>query len=202
MSFPKSNTSNTPDYDIDLQPQDLSRRMHHLSNVLNHFWKSWRNEHLIKLQNAHYYRNQNDTDRTEPVGDVVVVHQDEPRRKWCVGKTLDLVIGSNDCSRGVVVQVRSEGGKHIKLRRPVQRLYPLEIQSEVSVQQITEASSGWNPDLLNTEVRTEQPVSTWSFPKRTAPIEADQRRKTTGWRIWLNKLSTFLWIIVGLLNST
>ena len=79
MSFPKSNTSNTPDYDIDLQPQDLSRRMHHLSNVLNHFWKSWRNEHLIKLQNAHYYRNQNDTDRTEPVGDVVVVHQDEPR---------------------------------------------------------------------------------------------------------------------------
>ena len=136
MSFPNSNTSNTPDYDIDLQPQDLSRRMQHLSNILNHFWKSWRNEHLIELQNAHYHRNQSDTDRTVPAGDVVVVHQDGLRRKWRVGKTLDLIIGSDDCSRGVVVQVQSEGGKHTKLRHPVQRLYPLEIQSEVSVQQI------------------------------------------------------------------
>ena len=173
-----------PDYDIDLQPQDLSRRMQHQSNVLNHFWKSWRNEHLIELQNAHYYLNQNDTDRTVPVGDIVVVHQDQPRGKWRVGKTLDLVIGSDNCSRGVVVQMRSEGGKDTKLRCPVQRLYPLEIHGEVSVQQIMEASSCRNPDPLNTEVKTEQPVSTWTFPKRAAPIEADKRRKT-----WLEDLT-------------
>lgn len=37
MSLPDSNTSDTPDYDIDIQPHDLSRRMQHLSNVLNHF---------------------------------------------------------------------------------------------------------------------------------------------------------------------
>ena len=37
MSLPDSNTSDTPDYDIDVQPQDLSRRMQHLSNALNHF---------------------------------------------------------------------------------------------------------------------------------------------------------------------
>ena len=59
MSLPDSNTSDTPDYDIDVQPQDLSRRMQHLSNVLNHFWKRWRNEYLIELQNAHCYLNQN-----------------------------------------------------------------------------------------------------------------------------------------------
>ena len=182
MSFPNSNTSNTPDYDIDLQPQDLSRRMQHLSNVLNHFQKSWRNEHLIELQHAHYYRNQNDTDRTVPVGDVVVVHQDEPRRKWHVGKMLDLVIGSDDCSRGVVVQVRSKGGKHTKLRCPVQRLYPLEIQSEVSVQQITEASSRRNPDPLNTEVRTEQPVSTWSR-RGSIPVSTVIQKTVRNFRI-------------------
>lgn len=136
--------------------------MQHLSNVLNHFSKSWRNEHLIELQNVHYYLNQNDTDRTVPVGDVLV-YQDQPRRKWHVGKTLDLVIGSDDCSRGVVVQVRREGGKHMKLRRPVQQLYPFEIQSEVSVKQITEASSRRNPDPLNTEVRTMELPKTSSF---------------------------------------
>ena len=59
MSLPDSNTSDTPDYDIDVQPQDLSRRMQHLSNVLNHFWKRWRNKYLIELQNAHCYLNQN-----------------------------------------------------------------------------------------------------------------------------------------------
>ena len=59
MSLPDSNTSDTPDYDIDVQPQDLSRRIQHLSNVMNHFWKRWRNEYLIELQNAHRYLNQN-----------------------------------------------------------------------------------------------------------------------------------------------
>ena len=122
MSLPDSNTSDTPDYDIDVQPQDLSRRMQHLSNVRNHFWKRWRNQYLIELRNTF----QNDTIRTVSVGDVVVVHEeDQPRGKWRVGKILDLIVGSDGCTRGALVQVRSKGGKCTKLKRPVQRLYPL-----------------------------------------------------------------------------
>ena len=185
MSLPDSNTSDTPDYDIDVQPQDLSRRMQHLSNVLNHFWKRWRNEHLIELRNAHRYFDQNDTIRTVSVGDVVVVHEeDQPRGKWRVGKILDLIVGSDGCTRGALVQVRSKGGKCTKLRRPVQRLYPLEIQCEVPVQQATEVISSQNPDPVSTEVRTEQPVSTRSCPRRAAAVEADRRRKT-----WLEDLT-------------
>ena len=102
----------------------LCRCMQHLSNVLNHFWKRWRNEYLIKLQNSHRYLNQNDTIKTVSVGDVVVVHEeDQPRGKWRVGKILDLIVGSDGCTRGALVQVRSKGGKCTKLRRPVQRLY-------------------------------------------------------------------------------
>ena len=134
MSLPDSNTSDTPDYDVDVQPQDLSRRMQHLSNVLNHFWKRWRNEYQIELRNTHRYLNQNDTIRTVSVGDVVVVHEeDQPRGKRRVGKILDLIVGSDGCTRGALVQVRSKGGKCTKLRRPVQRLYPLVIQCEVPV---------------------------------------------------------------------
>ena len=44
MSLPDSNTSDTPDYDINVQPQDLSRGIQHQSNVLNHFWKRRSNE--------------------------------------------------------------------------------------------------------------------------------------------------------------
>ena len=75
--------------------------MQHLSNVLNHFWKRWRNEYLIELRNAHRYFDQNDTIRTVSVGDVVVVHEeDQPRGKWRVGKILDLIVGSDGCTRG------------------------------------------------------------------------------------------------------
>ena len=173
MSLPDSNTSDTPDYDIDVQPQDLSRRMQHLSNVRNHFWKRWRNQYLIELRNTF----QNDTIRTVSVGDVVVVHEED------VGKILHLIVGSDSCTRGALVQVRIKGGKCTKLRRPVQRLYPLEIQCEVPVQQ-TEVISSQNPDPVSSEVRTEQPVSTRSCPRRAAAVEADRRRKT-----WLEDLT-------------
>ena len=128
---------------------------------------------------------QNDTIRTVSVGDVVVVREeDQPRRKWRVGKILDLILGSDGCTRGGLVQVRSKGGKCTKLRRPVQRLYPLEIQCEVPVQQTAEVSSSQNPDPVSTEVRTKQPVSTRSCARRAAAVEAD-RRKTT----WLEDLT-------------
>ena len=134
MSLPDSNTSDTPDYDVDVQPQDLTRRMQPLSNVLNHFWNRWRNEYLIELRNTHRYLNQNDTIRTVSVGDVVVLQEeDQPRGKWRIGKILDVIVGSDGCTRGALVQVRSKGGKCTKRRRPVQRLYPLVIQCEVPV---------------------------------------------------------------------
>ena len=42
MSLPDGNASDTPDYNTEIQPQDVDRRMRHLSNVMNHFWKRWR----------------------------------------------------------------------------------------------------------------------------------------------------------------
>ena len=134
MSLPDSNTSDSPDYDIDVQPQDLSRRMQHLSNILNHFWKRWRNEYLIELRNAHRHQSQIDASTAISIGDVVIVHEEnQPRGKWRVGKILDLIAGADSCIRGAVVEVRSKGGTSVKLKRPVQRLYPLEIQCDVPV---------------------------------------------------------------------
>jgi len=176
MSLPDSNTSNTPDYDIDIQPHDLSRRMQHLSNALNHFWKRWRNEYLLELRNAHRYFGRDDASRAASIGDVVVVHEkDKPRGKWRVGKILDIIAGSDGCIRGAVVQVRSKGGNSTMLRHLVQRLYPLEIQSQVPIQDRT-------PVLL--PVKQEL-----SYPCRDGATQNEQLRlKLTeegrhGWRI-------------------
>ena len=92
MSLPDSNTSDSPDYDIDVQPRDLSRTMQYLNNILNHFWKRWRNEYLIELRNAHGHQSQNDAITSISIGDVVIVHEEnQPRGKWRVGKILDLI---------------------------------------------------------------------------------------------------------------
>ena len=83
MSLPDNNTNDSPDYDIDVQPRDLSRRMQHLSNILNHFWKRWKNEYLIELRNAHRHQSQNYTSTAIYIGDVVIVHEEnQPRGKW------------------------------------------------------------------------------------------------------------------------
>ena len=112
MSLPDSDKSDSPDYEIDVQPRDLSRRMQHLSNILNHFWKRWRNEYLIELGNAHRRQSQNDTNSAISIGDVVIVREEnQPRGKWRVEKIIDLIAGADSCIKGAVVEVRSKGGK-------------------------------------------------------------------------------------------
>ena len=185
MSLPDSNTSDSQDYDIDVQPQDLSRRTQHLSNVLNHFWKRWQNEYLIELRNAHRHQSQNDASTAISIGDVVVVHEENQLRgNWRLGKILDLIAGADSCIRGAVVEVRSKGGKSVKLKRPVQRLYPLEIQCEVPVQQASQDHSSQHPDPVTCTTEVERPVAGQSCPRRAAAVEADRRRKT-----WLEDLN-------------
>ena len=94
MSLPDGNTSDTPDYDTEMQPQDVDGRMRHLSNVINHFWKRWREEYLLELRNSHRYTTQNNTNKAVSTGDVVVVHdEDQPRGKWQIGGVEDLLVG-------------------------------------------------------------------------------------------------------------
>ena len=64
----------------------------------------------------------------------------------------------------------------MKLKRPVMRLYPLEIQCEVPVRQASEDHSSQNPEPVITEV--ELPVARQSRPRRAASVAADRRRKT------------------------
>ena len=98
------------------------------------------------------------------MGDVVILHEEnQPRGKWRVGTILDLIAGGYSCIRGAVVEVRSKEEKYVKLKHPVQRLYPLEIQCEIPLRQASEDCSSQNPDQVTTE--TEQPVVRQSRPR-------------------------------------
>ena len=83
MSLPDTCTGDLMDPDFELSSMVLSKRMNHLSNVMNHFWRRWRDEYLIELRNSHRHSAKNTAPTTVAVGDMVAVHdEDLPRGLW------------------------------------------------------------------------------------------------------------------------
>ena len=186
MSLPDNRSSEAEDSDTDVQPQDLDRRMRHLSNVMNHFWKRWRKEYLLELRNSHRNVTQHSSNRIVSIGDVVIVHEEnQPRGKWRIGRVEALVTGSDGQVRGAVVRVKTKAGRLTKLRRPVQRLYPLEVRCRNEDPEPTISPSRAEPDPAVSSVRPEQHSELRrDRPRRVAAIEADRRRKA-----WMENLN-------------
>ena len=123
---------------------------------MNHFRKRWRNEYLLELRHSHRKTTQHSSNRVVSIGDVVSVHdEDQPRGKWCIGKVEALVTGSDGHVRGAIVQLKTKAGRLTKLRRPIQRLYPLEVRCRNDEQETTISSRRAEPDPVNS-VRPEQ----------------------------------------------
>ena len=101
-----------------------------------------------------------------------------------IGKVEALVTGSDGHVRGAVVQVKTKAGRLTKLRRPVQRLYPLEVRCRNDEPETTISSRRAEPDPVNS-VRPEQnPELRRGRPRRVAAVEADRRKRT-----WLENLN-------------
>ena len=110
------------DKDGQMTPAQLSRRMRHLNRVLNQFWRRWKEEYLLELQNVHHCNERNSNATLISVGDIVVVHDDKPRGFWKLTRVEEVITGKDGRVRGAVVKVNST-----VLRCPLQRLYPLEV---------------------------------------------------------------------------
>ena len=61
------------------------------------------------------------------VGNIVIIQEDnENRRFWRLGLVEDVIPGRDDEIRGAVVKVYNpRGGNCKRIRRPMQRLYPI-----------------------------------------------------------------------------
>ena len=63
-------------------------------------------------------------------GDIVIIHSDkQPRGLWSLGKVKKLLVGNDGEVQGAVLRVAGQGRRAKFLRRPVQKLYPLEMPS-------------------------------------------------------------------------
>jgi len=131
MTLPNPSVSDDSDYPD--SARDLSHRMSHLTRVLQKFWKRWKKEYLSELREFHRIRIKSGTVHTVERGEVVTAYDEgHPRGLWRLGRVEDLIQGSDGKVRGVYVRVSSKGGRVRVLRRPVQHIYPLEVQSEPS----------------------------------------------------------------------
>ena len=111
----------------------FSRRVQHLSRTLDQFWQRWRTEYLLELREAHRYsRSCTDNPRIS-VGDIVVVQTEgQPRGFWKLAKVERMITGQDGVTRGAVIRVAGKGKQLKTLSRPVQHLFPLEINCQIA----------------------------------------------------------------------
>eukprot|EP00794_Sanderia_malayensis_P016738 gene16738-biopygen14130 len=148
----------------------VNSRFLYLTRKLTHFWNRWRKEYLVDLRERH--RQKKNQPSSVSVGDIVLIYEDNTKRGlWKTGIVEALIKGTDGVVRGA--KVRKPGkGKPDVLNRPIQKLYPLEVES--SQRNSNENSGSVSSDRNQNELQGHQDQS--RRPTRAAARDA--RAKT------------------------
>ena len=105
--------------------EDLRRRARFLQTCKDHMWRRWQREYLTALRERHNLVHKTANHKIK-VGDAVIVRTDNKNRgKWPLAVVQQIFPGRDGYTRAV--QLRTSKGV---IERPVQHLYPLELQCE------------------------------------------------------------------------
>ena len=166
-----------------------------LERLKDHFWTRWKNEYLLELRNSHRIKMKESEGRTVAVGDTVIVHEDGLHRGlWRLGRVESLIKGKDGLARGAVVKTTTPKKRRpTLLRRPLQKLYPLELET-CSQDDMTVVVSDLPTETENAEARpscrqevpcradvSDLPAGTKNVearPRREAARRADRERRT------------------------
>ena len=98
-----------------------------LNLLLTHFRNRWRNEYLTGIRE---YQRLSSTkyNHTVKVGDIVHIQDKVPR----MGKVDKLVPGRDSVVRAAELTTLDKSQRIIRVKRPIQKLYPLEVSAAVS----------------------------------------------------------------------
>ena len=145
---------------------DLTRRARHLQFTIDQFWQRWRKEYLVSLHEMHgHYKKVSHAPRVA-VGDVVVIHSDKQARgQWKLGRVEELLTGPDGQHRAAVVRVAGQKRTAKHLRRPVQKLYPV----EMSVSTVTTQPPVDPAPLLKDDVEPN--------PEPTPPVQVRRSKR-------------------------
>ena len=176
LSLPDLLVGNEDDYLPQPSQDDLTRWMIHLNRILEHFWTRWKREYLLELRNAHRYHgtSQGAANPSIAIGDVVIIHdENQPRGLWRMGRVDSLMRGKDGKVRAASVKTQAKDGKRIILRRPVQRLYPLETQINRSDEKGSELTP--NEEVIQAKEAKEGRTQNSVRSKRQSTVRAQER---------------------------
>ena len=167
-------SSDPGDEDFDIDSTQLTRRMKHLSNTLNHFWKRWRSEYLAELRESHrqLLKKSHGTPRVS-VGDVVIVHEEGLSRSfWKLGRIQDLIVGKDGRTRGATVGIAGRSHSFTSLNRPLHKLYPLEINSSADLTDTPREDTPRETQISDDQGKSEDQHVRQPRPQRTSARKA------------------------------
>ena len=105
--------------------ENVNKRVNYLQTLLDHFWMRWRDEYLRELREQQKAKSKK-VDKNVSVNDIVLIQEHKlPRSEWRVGRVCKLIVGNDQAIPGACVDVMNNGKKG-QLRRPINKLYPLE----------------------------------------------------------------------------
>ena len=118
--------------EVDDSSSGVKARQNCLQKILTHFWSRWSREYVADLRTREGAKGRAEGRFTVSAGDVVTVHEDGlPRGLWRLGKIESVIPGNDEEIRAAVVKVvKSKRGRTTLLKRPVKKLFPLELFSE------------------------------------------------------------------------
>ena len=171
--MPDEGTNQVSDDDV----RDVRRRFRYLARMRKHFWRRWRKEYLTNLREFHKVKKGKQSVGAK-VGDVVLVIDENLKRGcWSVGRIEGLVMGRDSVARGAKVKVVNKGRTSF-INRPVQKLYPLELDTRVSIpaEVDEEISERCDVDERKEESIKNDKVSMAGSSREKVSIEGSSRR--------------------------
>ena len=127
----------------------LTKRSQYLETLLSRMFSKWKREYLTSLRER--YMSTNEHLRKVPkIGDIVTIYNEKtPRQRWKLGKVERPFPGKDGKVRTVEVRTSDNLGKTIYMKRPIQQLFPIEVQGK------TISSSEGNNRILSEEKTVE-----------------------------------------------
>eukprot|EP00794_Sanderia_malayensis_P004439 gene4439-5032_t len=113
----------------------LVKRSRHLQFLLSQFFNQWKTEYLTSLRERASRVSSKSSLRVPRQGEIVSIAKDKiPRQRWAMGKITKVFHGKDNIIRAVELKTSDSAGKSIIIKRPIQRLYPLEVDVEENKQ--------------------------------------------------------------------
>ena len=161
-----STNPNTAHQEIISTYQSLTRRLRHHKNLLQQLPNQWRKEYLTSLRERRQPQSKDNNKESVSVGDLVVLKNDSTSPiYWKLAKVEELIYSADGKARDAVVKVVNNSNRPVFLRRVIQHLIPIEVQT--CSRQITER------ELSRPETR----VNENQRPRRNAAVVGEINRR-------------------------